>query len=153
MECITSANKATKPEGFIFDIGSLYSYLSRVSDSRKPKGVRYPLALILTLMVLAKLCGQDRPSGIAEWAQQRTEVLVQALHLKRERMPHHSTYRRILEEVIFEKLVSQFLKSRPKAGRSVVIVMDGKTLRGTIPSATQRGLHLLGLIYQLRNWC
>ena len=120
MECITSANKATKPEGFIFDIGSLYSYLSRVSDSRKPKGVRYPLALILTLMVLAKLCGQDRPSGIAEWAQQRTEVLVQALHLKRKRMPHHSTYRRILEEVIdveeFEKLVSQFLKKPARSG-------------------------------------
>ena len=56
MECITSANKATKPEGFIFDIGSLYSSLSRVSNTSKPKGVRYPLALILDLAGLWRNC-------------------------------------------------------------------------------------------------
>jgi hypothetical protein len=147
MESITAPAVEPNSEGFVFELGSLYSYFTKIEDKRKPKGLRYPLALILTLIVLAKLCGQDRPSGIAEWAQHRAELLTTAFVLKREKMPHHSTYRRILEEVIdveeLEMLVSQFLKSRPKAGRSVVIVIDGKTLRGTIPSATKRGIHLL----------
>jgi hypothetical protein len=62
-------------------------------------------------------------------------------------MPHHSTYRRILAEVIdveeLESMASDFLKSRPKAGHSVVIVIDGKTLRGSIGSPTERGIHLM----------
>ena len=147
MESNTTLVGIQRADGVVFELGSLYSYFTSIQDKRKPKGLRYPLAVILTLMVLAKLCGQDRPSGIAEWAQNRAEILANALHLKRAKMPHHSTYRRILEEVIeigeLETMVSQFFKSRPKAGRSMVIVMDGKTLRGTIPSATERGIHLL----------
>lgn len=149
MESTTSQQKQEQQStaGIVIEIGSLYSYFTQLKDTRKPKGLRYPLAAILTLLVLGKLCGQDRPSGIAEWAQHRAELLAEALHLKRIKMPHHSTYRRILEEVIdvveLEELVSQFLKSRPKTGRSVVIVIDGKTIRGTIPSATEPGIHLL----------
>jgi predicted transposase YbfD/YdcC len=147
MESNTTQSSQQTGEGLVFELGSLYSYFESIKDKRKPKGLRYPLAVILTLIVLAKLCGQDRPSGIAEWAQNRARTLAKALHLKRAAMPHHSTYRRILEDVIevneLEGMVSQFLKSRPKAGRSVVIVIDGKTLRGTIPSATERGIHLL----------
>jgi predicted transposase YbfD/YdcC len=147
MESITTRLSVANAEGLIFDVGSLYSCFTRVSDRRKPKGLRYPLAVILTLIVLAKLCGQDRPSGIAEWVQHRAVLLARALGLKREKMPHHSTYRRILAEVIdveeLETMVSQYLKGQPKAGRSAVIVIDGKTLRGTIPSATERGIHLL----------
>ncbi len=147
MESNTSQQKQPSPEGILFEIEGLYSYFTKLKDTRKPKGLRYPLALIMTLLVLAKLCGQDRPSGIAEWAQNRAELLAEALHLKRNKMPHHSTYRRILEKVIdvfeFEELVGQFLKSRPKAGRSVVVVIDGKTVRGTISSATEPGIHLL----------
>lgn len=147
MESNTTSGQPPTASGFIFEVGSLYSYLEKVKDKRKPKGLRYPLAMILTVMVLAKLCGQDRPSGIAEWAKNRAALLAKALHLKREKMPHHSTYRRILEEGIevaeLEEMASRFLQSRPKAGRSAVIVIDGKTLRGTIPSATEAGIHLL----------
>ncbi|MEM3658408.1 MAG: transposase family protein, partial [Candidatus Hadarchaeum sp.] len=56
--------------------------------------------MVLLLIVLAKICGEDRPSGIAEWAKHRTEMLVEWLKLKRNSMPHHSTYRRILAEVV-----------------------------------------------------
>jgi predicted transposase YbfD/YdcC len=147
MESNTTSHQLQTNSGFMFEVGSLYSYLAKVKDKRKPKGLRYPLAMILTVMVLAKLCGQDRPSGIAEWAKNRAALLSKALHLKRAQMPHHSTYRRIVEEVIeveeLEEMASRFLQSRPKAGRSAVIGMDGKTLRGTIPSAREAGLHLL----------
>lgn len=88
-------------EGMIFDVGSLYALFQTLSDRRKPRGVRYQLATIMVLMVMAKMCGEDHPSGIAEWAKHRAEMLADLLKLSRKTMPHHSTYRRILAEVIY----------------------------------------------------
>jgi predicted transposase YbfD/YdcC len=42
-----------------------------------------------------------------------------------------------------EEVVRQFLAQRPGAGQSVVISLDGKTLRGTIPTGSNQGVHLL----------
>jgi len=58
-------------EGRVFDVGSLRACFSELGDTRKARGKRYRLETILTLLVLAKLCGEDTPSGIAEWAKQR----------------------------------------------------------------------------------
>jgi hypothetical protein len=38
----------------LFDLDALYVQLQRVTDRRHPKGVRYPLAPILMIGVLAK---------------------------------------------------------------------------------------------------
>ncbi len=134
-------------EGVIFDLGSLYSWFTKLSDKRKRKGIRYSLANILVLITIAKLSGEDKPSGIAEWVQNRAELLVEALRLEYPKMPHHSTYRRILSDCIeaneMEKLVSEYLTSQAGVGRSMVMVIDGKTVRGTIAKEGERGTHLL----------
>ena len=139
MECNTDP-------GFVFDVGSLYAHLQTLTDRRKPRGVRYQLETVLTLVVLAKLCGEDRPSGIADWAQHRTAWLVRALALTYPRLPHHSTYRRILADVVtpdeLETLVGAYLTQRQQFGRQVVVTIDGKILRGTLDDAG-RGVHLL----------
>lgn len=131
----------------IFSLGSLYSFLTKVADQRKRRGIRYPLVKLLTLLILAKLCGQDKPSGIADWAQHRRVFLVEALRLKRDRLPHHSTYRRIFESGLngdeLERLLSEFIGQLPQAGQGVVIALDGKTLRGTITRDDPFGVHLL----------
>ena len=84
MECNTGTER-------VFDVGSLYSKFCGLSDKRKPKGLRYRLETILVVMTLAKICGEDNPSGIADWAKHRTELLCEALKLERRSMPHHST--------------------------------------------------------------
>jgi DDE_Tnp_1-associated len=66
MESITSA-------GQVFDVGSLYAEFSQLKDSRTARGKRYPLETVLTLIALAKMCGEDKPSGIADWAKHRLE--------------------------------------------------------------------------------
>lgn len=139
MECITET-------GLVFDIGSLYAHFQTLSDNRKPKGLRYQLATILVVLVMAKLCGEDRPSGIAEWAKHRTELLADLLRLKRKKMPHHSTYRRILAEVIYveelEQVSSRYLSGKKFFGKQVLVAIDGKVLRGTLDEA-QNGTYLL----------
>ena len=133
--------------GQIISIGHLINYLKRLTDGRKRRGIRYALDILLTLFILAKLCGQNKPSGIADWVQLRQEYLCEVLNLKHKSMPHHSTYRRVLSEVIngdeFEKIIAEYLLQLPRSGQDIVIAIDGKTVRGTITPEDPFGLHLL----------
>ena len=136
-------------EGHIIDVKQLLTYLKQVKDGRQRRGVRYPLEAILILFILAKLCGEDKVYGIADWVQQRSVYLIKALDLKlkRPRLPHHSTYRRILTEKIddeaLERLISEYVAQLPHDGQAMVVVIDGKTVRGTISLEDPFGLHLL----------
>lgn len=135
------------PEAIIFGVGHLLDFLARLQDRRKPRGIRYSLEIILLLFIFAKLCGQNKPYGIADWVKEQQALLVKALRLKSKRLPHHTTYRRIFTEVIdldeFERLVGEYLSQLPRQGKDVVIAIDGKTLRGTITPDDPFGLHLL----------
>ena len=53
--------------GSMINLSSLYNRFQALEDKRKAKGKRYALATILMGIFLAKLCGEDKPSGIAEW--------------------------------------------------------------------------------------
>ena len=138
--------KSNITPGIIFDVGSLYERLQELRDCRKARGKRYSLPTILILLIMAKLCGEDQPSGIAEWAQYRAEKLSELLPLERQRMPHHSTYRRILAEVIdaeeLELMVSEFFGEKRFFGKQVLVSIDGKVLRGTL-NEEQEGTYLL----------
>ncbi len=133
-------------DGFILDLGSLYARFEALEDQRHDRGKRYPLALVLALVVLAKLAGEDHPDGIAQWARARAGSLREVLSFRRQSMPCANTYRRVLSALDcgeFEEMVRQFLQAQPGAGQSVLISLDGKTLRGTIPTGSSQGVHLL----------
>lgn len=138
MECNTEA-------GIVFDVGSLYAGFCELADPRKARGKRYRLETVLTLIVLAKVCGEDKPSGMAEWAQHRLEWLCAMLKLERKTMPHRSSYERILDGVSWEEieqLVSQILSGKRYFGKQVLVAIDGKVLRGTL-NEKQEGVYLL----------
>jgi hypothetical protein len=86
--------------GIVFDVGSIFARFQTLSDKRKRRGLRYTLVLILLIIMLAKTCGENHPSGMAEWAKHRSEMLVDLFKLERKKMPHHTTYRRILADVV-----------------------------------------------------
>ena len=131
--------------GQVFDLGSLYAEFCELCDPRKARGKRYRLETVLTLIVLAKVCGEDKPSGIAEWAQHRLEWLCEVLKLERKTMPHRSSYERILEVIHWEELeqlVSRVLSGKRYFGKQVLVAIDGKVLRGTLDE-NQAGVYLL----------
>ena len=136
-----------KADPLVFDVGSLGERFRALPDRRHRRGVRYPLEILLVLIVLAKLGGADHPSAIAGWLRARTEAVRAAFHLPRRRLPHANTYRRILDEVVppadLETTVSAFLREQPGAGHSVLIAIDGKTVRGTMGAEHPQGEHLL----------
>lgn len=134
----------------VFDLGGLRDCLEELTDRRGTRGRRYELAALLLLIVLAKLAGEDTPSGIADWVTARTAVLSSALKLTWSRMPHHNTFRRVLAFVLepdeLDRVVSLHL-TRLAQLRGVrlsrLIAFDGKTPRGTICEQNPEGTHLL----------
>src|SRR5215212_6700723 len=125
----------TAQEAMLFEVGGLWQRLAALTDARRARGKRYPLALVLLLIVLAKLGGEDRPSGIADWVMHRRRALHAALGRALPRTPHHNTYRRVLAEAVdpdaLDAAVGAFFRGLPAAGQSVLVSIDGKTVRGT----------------------
>ncbi len=157
MECSTPTFDVNlNPSGFVIDLDSLYAHLARLHDRRHARGVRYALVTVLGYIVLAKLAGEDRLFGISQWVRYRKESLAEALHLEKPRTPCVNTYRTILGQVIdieqFEQVVREFFAAQPQAGQSIVIALDGKTLRGTISAGQTHGRHLLAAYLPAEGW-
>lgn len=144
-----TAEQDVTEAGLIYEIGSLMAYFERVIDTRKAKGKIYELGVLLVLMMLAKLSGEDKPSGIAEWVTHRVEQLYEMKILGRKRAPSHMTYRRVIQGIIkpgeLERLMSEYQQSQYEDGQEIVFSMDGKTMKGTIPKGELRGTHLLSI--------
>lgn len=142
-----STIKGKETEGIIFDLNRLQDKLGQITDTRQARGKIYPLSFILITIVLAKLAGEDKPSGIAEWIKLRRRQLVAAFGYRRERVPCLNTIRTILSEVVsaaeLQKILNQYLHERYGGQQSQLVSMDGKTMRGTIPKGSQQGVHLI----------
>ena len=135
---------------FAFSLHALAAHLQAVPDQRKRRGRRYPLPPLLTLAVVAKLAGHSRLEALADWAKLRAADLARLFGLPRTTMPHQSTWSRILgqavEPVALEQALTTFFQAPPEdtpARGSIILVVDGKTLRGTIPLGLTQGVHLV----------
>lgn len=145
---------------------SVYRTLESLQDGRARRGIRYGVALVVTLVVLGKLVGMTTPEAIAQWVNERTEWLKSALPCSRPRFPCASTYRNVLRtlnaahlnEVLSHWLIRQAAQQRcadepsrlvgqAEREEHVHLALDGKTLRGTqghLPE-DQRSMHQVGL--------
>ena len=62
-------------ESVAIDVASLYSEFEKVKDGRGEKGKRYPLPLLLTLLMLGKMAGETSINGIVDWIKERKDAL------------------------------------------------------------------------------
>lgn len=86
------------------------------------------MADALTLIIRAKLGGEDEPRGMASWLKHRAELLVEVLNFPRASMPHESTISRILGEAIEPDEIEQLMRHY---------------VEGTILAGERQGLHVL----------
>lgn len=125
----------------------LKEILGRVTDTRKAQGKRYPIDYLLGSILLAKLSGQQKPSGITDWIKERRAELAQLWQCTWATAPSLNTIRRTLGGIISASDLHQqfrlFLQQEYGGQQSVLVVIDGKTLRGTIPKGKTKGLHLI----------
>ncbi len=152
----TTLPLATRPvtDSETVPVVSLYQALHKLSDPRRAQGKRYELALILCLVVLAKLAGQKTLSGATEWIRHRSSALAQRFGLRREKMPCQMTSCHVLAMVdakhLDEILAAFFVRweAQSRCGEEpsrlqtpqghadhAHLAIDGKTLRATTGQA------------------
>jgi hypothetical protein len=145
-----------RPEGFVVHVASLFAALTTLTDRRDARGLRYALVTVLVYLVLAKVAGEDHLRGIARWVALREKVFARALELAKPQAPHATTYSRVLRKAVhiedLERVVRDFFASQPGVGKSVMVNLDGKTLRGTIPAGKTQGVHLLAGFLPEDGW-
>lgn len=145
MQCITLKSKNSDQVTFSF--ADLSGNLKALNDSRDPRGKVYELNDLLIMILLARLSGADTPQAIFEWIRNRQVLIVKKLRLKQARTPCLNTLRFILAKVVslgeLESSFRHFLHQQYGKASSVLICVDGKTMRGTIPKGKTQGVHLL----------
>ena len=117
----------------------LIEVLAEVPDPRDARGVRHPLAAILTLICAAALCGYRSYGAAAQWARVYPPELVRALGFTRPVGPCAGTLctllRRLDRAALEAKLgawAQGVLASLPPVeGQEEAVARDGKTLRGS----------------------
>jgi predicted transposase YbfD/YdcC len=152
MDCSTKGKQGCKkkrdygPSGVLYDLGSVYEGLCKLTDVRKAKGKIYSLDTLLMIIVLAKLCGVDSPYAMADWAKNHQMQLVELLQLKCGKMPSHHTLRRIMGHVVYEEEVERFVAAYNETGEhGEVYAMDGKAIRGVRKKDEEGSDYLLTL--------
>ncbi len=102
-------------EALTIDPASLYCAFEQVTDGRQKRGKRYPLLLLLTLLLLGKLAGETTVNGIVEWVKERQAWLRFQLNWSK-RFPTNSTYSEVLAHCDAQQIVtvvtSVLLKAR-----------------------------------------
>ena len=139
--------EARELEGVVFDLGALTRRLNQLTDRRDNRGKVYALGSLLSMIVLARLSGADKPWAIFEWLRFRRPALVKLYQLKRGNTPCVNTIRTILEDVVLQEemaaILGHYLHEEYGGQTTVLVAIDGKTMRGTIPRGMSQGVHLL----------
>jgi predicted transposase YbfD/YdcC len=121
------------------DVAELYALFERLSDPRRPRGVRHSLASVLTVMVFAVLAGAANYREAGDRVADLPEVLLTAARTRRHRgagvlvPPSGSTIRRIVEDLdadAADGLVGAWLAGRAGDG-GLGVAIDGKVVRGS----------------------
>src|SRR5256885_13125765 len=130
---------------------ALYEALKQVKDGRKKRGCRYSLALLLTLLLVARLAGETELRAAAQWIRLRKGWIIEHLHLSRATLPCAGTYGYALERIDAQELLevvagcltrweaAERCENEPgrladQQGQQAKqhVAVDGKTMRGTL---------------------
>lgn len=152
-------------EALAIEAASLYRAFEQVKDGRKSKGKRYPLALLLTLILLGKMAGETKLDGIIDWINERQKEIKKLLNWPKgfpvnktyvdalSKCDHHEIARTIAQVLVKTRAVERCdeepsrLTSQKELDNDQLIhtAVDGKILRGTLKHGRddQPPVHLL----------
>ena len=146
----------------LLDISQLHEQLAQIPDKRKARGKRYTLPILLLVIILAKLSGEDKPSGISDWAKLRKKELQAFFGYHREVKPGGNTIRRTMASSLAEEALQtytrRYLHQIYGGQQSILMVLDGKCQQekqqGSIccqPTCLKRGLSCSTLMWRTKT--
>jgi predicted transposase YbfD/YdcC len=116
---------------------SIAEHFAPMTDPRKDKGKRHTLETILTVAIMAVICGNEDFEGMEEFALSKRQWLNGFLELKHG-IPTADTFRRVfavLDPDAFERCFISWMKALAGSLEGKLIAIDGKTLRGSFEQA------------------
>src|SRR4028118_1409117 len=87
---------------------NLIQSLQKIKDFRTSRGRRYPLWLILLLVVMGTISGCRSYYALEDFGARHYEAVSEQLGLTTTRLPSDTTFRRILQKLDFQALGKQF---------------------------------------------
>jgi hypothetical protein len=131
------------PDALVVSPHSQAAAFARIPDPRRVASVRYPLAAILNLVVVALLTQQTSVLAIAEWAGRQPAASLCALGFPASRTPCQSTLQRLLckldSHALADVLRTHFAGAAvglPAPGTVQGVALDGKAQRGRLAYQT-----------------
>ena len=115
------------------------SSFAEVHDPRTGNAKRHDLLEVLTIARTASVCGAEHCSDFADFAADREDLFREFPRLENG-IPSHDTFSRIfrlLDAEAFSTCFGAFVEALGEVGEGVVAI-DGKTLRRSFDSATER---------------
>ena len=134
------------------DAVSLYRAFEQVKDGRGKKGKRYPLAFLLTMILLGKMAGQTKMDGIINWIHERSKEIKKLLNWPKgfpvlstytealAKCDHHEITKAMTQVIQKARAVEQCqeepsrLVAQKEQGEKQLThtAVDGKVMRGTL---------------------
>ena len=120
-------------------IESLFQLFNEVKDHRGKKGRRYRMQTVLSIVVLATLCGYSGHRAVASFASKLTQSQRRRLRCyfnkrtKQYEVPRETCFRNILDNLDaegVENVVARWMSGLDKDELNCIAI-DGKTLKGT----------------------
>ncbi len=162
---IFDQREQTSQEPLARDAASLYRAFEQVKDGRGKKGKRYPLAFLLTLLMLGKMAGETKIEGIVDWIDERRGEIKKVLNWPKgfpsestytyalTKCDHHEIAKVLAQCIVKARAVEQcdnepsrlIAQKEQKSDTMIHTAVDGKVLRGTLKHGRddQPSVHLL----------
>ena len=128
---------------------SLIEALQQVEDPRQARGRRYPLWVVLLLVILGMMSQCQGYSSLETFAERHKAALLETLGLPLKRLPSDSTFRAILQQLdyahllaVFNQWAQQYIELEPGSALSI----DGKAIAGTITDEHGTQQNFLSLV-------
>lgn len=114
---------------------NLITSLQKIRDFRASRGKRYPLWLILVLIVMGTISGCRSYYALEDFGARHYGAVSEQLGLEVTRLPSDTTFRRILQKLDFQTLAihfGQWVNSAFNIEPGEWVAIDGKIITGTL---------------------
>lgn len=128
---------------------NLIESLQSIRDFRAAQGRRYPLWLILLLIIMGTLSGCRGYQALEDFGVRHYEALSEKLGLTVNRLPSDTTFRRILHRLDFHRLAEQFgqwASSTIQIAAGEWVSIDGKSIKGTVTGSQTAYQNFVSLV-------
>jgi len=138
---------------------NLIEAIIAVPDHRKSRGIRHPLWLILTIILLGSCTGYWGYKPLVDFTKNHRATLIKLFDLPSDiRFPSHSTFRNIIHSLDFE-IIAVLFKRWAQQNLPLVpgelMAIDGKSIKSTLVggnSSYQNFVSMVSVYSHTRGW-